>query len=275
MLRRHRFGVPALLVASVYLAVVVVAAVLAPATGGLGALWRVTLFTEAGEGAAVTWPNVLVPCAVGLAWAWALWQSLRGPLAGPPPEPDRDVQRLRAGLYTAAAVSCLYAVLPWWPWSAVVLDAAVMGAVAVLSQPVLRRDLVHVDRMRAAGVAGYAGTAAFEVLDVIGRPVPDVLSLVCAVATLIWIVLFLRVQWRDDRWRRATVRYGIAALVAPLAFIFIPMGMSLPIAEDLYVGAAGAFGALSLVWLARSAHDLADPRRQPAPPAPLSAQPQS
>ncbi|WP_449062445.1 hypothetical protein [Planomonospora algeriensis] len=273
MLRRHRFGVPALLIASVYLAVVVVAAVTAPATGDLGALWRVTLFTEADEDAAVTWPDMFVLCAVGTAWAWALWQSLRGPLAGPPPEPDRGVQRLRAGLYAAAAVSCLYAVLPWWPWPAVLLDAVVMGTVVVSLHPVLRRDLAYVDQMRVAGVVGYAGAAAFEVLDVIGRPIPDGLSLVCAVAALVWTVLLVQAQWRDGRWRRVTVWYGIAALVAPLGLL--SAGPLLALAGDLYVDAAGAaVSTLMLAWLARSAHDLADPHRQPVPPAPLSAQPQ-
>ncbi|MFI7445870.1 hypothetical protein ACIBQX_00090 [Nonomuraea sp. NPDC049714] len=55
-------------------------------TGDLGALWRLTLFTEVAEDVAVTWVNTLVLVAAGLPGAWALWQSLRGPLTGPPPE---------------------------------------------------------------------------------------------------------------------------------------------------------------------------------------------
>ncbi|MFD0888764.1 hypothetical protein ACFQ08_29860, partial [Streptosporangium algeriense] len=77
MLRRHRFGVPALLVAGLYLAAVVVAVVVARATGDLGALWRLTVFAGADEVTAVTWPNVISLVLAGTVWAWALWQGLR------------------------------------------------------------------------------------------------------------------------------------------------------------------------------------------------------
>jgi hypothetical protein len=59
-----------------------------------------TLFTEVQEGFAVTWLNVLVLFLAGMPWAWALWQSLRGPLAGPPPPLDRDARRLRVAALT-------------------------------------------------------------------------------------------------------------------------------------------------------------------------------
>ncbi|GAT71471.1 hypothetical protein PS9374_07162 [Planomonospora sphaerica] len=273
MLRRHRFGVPALLIVSVYLAVVAGAAVLVSATGELGALWRVTLFTEVDEDAAVTWPNVLVLCATGLAWAWALWQSLRGPLAGPSPILDRGVRRLRAGLYAAAAASWLFAVIPSWPRGTEILYAMVMCAVVEWFQPVLRRNLTRVAHMGTVGVLGYGGSAVFAALDGPASPVPDGLPLVCVVAALVWTVLALRAQWRDGRWRRATVRYGIAALLAPLGLM--SAGPLLALTGELHLDAAGAaVGTLMLVWLARSAHELADPPRQlAAPPAPLSAQP--
>jgi hypothetical protein len=116
VLRRHRFGVPALLITSVYVAAVAVAAVIALTAGDLGALWRLTLFTEVDESVVVTWPNVLILLLAGMSWAWALWQILRGPLAGSPPELDRDARRLRVGLYVAVASWLFYFLMSSWPW---------------------------------------------------------------------------------------------------------------------------------------------------------------
>jgi hypothetical protein len=94
--RRHRFGMPALLATGLYVGAVAVAAVIAPLAGDLGALWRLTLFTEVNEDVAVTWPNTFILVLAGLPCAWALWQSLRGPLAGPSPDLDREVRWLRS-----------------------------------------------------------------------------------------------------------------------------------------------------------------------------------
>jgi hypothetical protein len=87
---RHRFGIPALLTAGLYVGALAVAAVIALSAGDLGALWRLTLFTEPAEGVAVTWPNTLILVLAGMPCAWALWQGLRGPPAwwrteAPPP----------------------------------------------------------------------------------------------------------------------------------------------------------------------------------------------
>ncbi|GAA4237294.1 hypothetical protein FHR32_007324 [Streptosporangium album] len=270
MLRRHRFGVPALLIMSVYVVAVAVAAVIALTVGDLGALWRLTLFTEVDEGVAVTWPNVLILVLAGMAWAWALWQSLRGPLAGLPPELDRDARRLRVALYAAVASWLFYFLMSSWPWWVAVLDAVVMWAVVVLFQPVLVRNLKHADHARAAGVLAYGGAAAAEVLDVLDWPVPRWLPLVCGLAGLIWMVLVLRAQRRDGRWQRTTVLYGVASLVG-----FGSVGWLLASEGNVYDDAMTAADALMMIWLARSAHELADPRHQLAPPSPLPAQPQS
>lgn len=271
MPRHYRFGVPALLVTSVYVGAVAVAAVTAPAVGDLGVLWRLTLFREVDEGVAVTWPHVLVLVLAGLVWAWALWQSLRGPLAGPPSEPDRDVRRLRVALYAALAFWLFYFLLPWWPWWVTALDAAVMLVVVVRFQPVLGRDLEYADHMRGAGVLAYGGAAVAAVLDVLGRPIPGGVDLVCGLAGLVWMVLVLRAQWRDGRWRRATVLYGIASLVGAGS-----VGGIGAFAEEgnVYVNALTATQALLMIWLARSAHELADPRHRPAPPDPAPPDPE-
>ncbi|MEV6859460.1 hypothetical protein AB0M44_00435 [Streptosporangium subroseum] len=299
MLRRYRFGVPALLIVSVYVLAVAVAAVITLTVGDLGALWRLTLFTEVDEDTSATWPNVLVLVLAGTVPVWTLWQSLRGPLAGPAPELDRDTRRLRVALYAAVASWLLYFLLPSWHWWTA-LDAVAMWVVVIAFQPVLSRDLTHAGRMRivavpayegtagpepgvlrnlkhthrmrAAGVVAYGGTAVLEVLDVLDRPVPDGLSSICGLAALIWTVMVLWAQWRDGRWQRATVWYGVASLLVPVAFM--PVGLALVSEGNVYGDAMTATQTLMMIWLARSAHDLADPRHRPASPSLLPAQSQ-
>ncbi|TMR03514.1 hypothetical protein ETD86_53885, partial [Nonomuraea turkmeniaca] len=262
MPRRYRLGLPALLITGVYLVALAVAAVIALTSGDLAALRRLTLFTETAKDTTAAWANVLLPVLVGMAWAWALWQSLRGPLAGPPPELDRDARRLRVALYAAAGSWLLYPLLPAWPWWAVVLDAVVMWVVVLLFHPVLGRSLEYADRARAAGVLAYGGIAVIEVLDVLDVSTPGA-GLICGLAVLVWTVLVLRAQRRDSRWRPATVVYGIAALVAPVGVALV--GLLLAILENHANDLTSAGDALMVIWLARSAHDLADPRHQPSP----------
>jgi hypothetical protein len=266
---RRRLAVPALIITAVYVVALACAAVVAMATGDLGVLWWVALFTEADESVAVTWPNVLVLVLAGTLWAWALWQSLRGPLAGPPPELDRYARWLRAALYVATASGLLYSLVPSWPWWTMLPNAVVMCVVMVLFWPVLGRGLGYGDRAWIAGVlafGGYGGAAVIEVLIALDWQVTNGLVLFCALAGLIWTVLVLRAQWWDARWQRATVLYGIASLVVPFGFVLV--GPLLVIVGNVYVDATAATGALAVIWLARSAHDLADPRPQPAPPSP-------
>lgn len=269
--RRHlyRSGTPALLGTGLYVAALAVSAVIALTTGDLGVLWRLTLFTEIGDRVPVTWPAVLILVLAGMSWAWALWQSLRGPLAGPPPEPDRPAWRLRVALYVAAAFWALYQVMPVWPWWAAALDALVMCVIVVLFRPVLGSGLEHARLARTAGLLGNGGAAAFEVLDVLDWPTPNSLVLACGLAGLIWTVLILRAQRHDGRWRPATVRYGIAALVVP--FLLVLAGGLLASEGSVYADATAAAGALTLIWLTRSAHELASPHRRP--PSRLPARP--
>ncbi|MGI5285746.1 hypothetical protein ACQEVF_20740 [Nonomuraea polychroma] len=270
MPRRYRLGIPALLIVGVYVVALAVAAVIAMTTGDLGGLWRLTLFTEVDEDAAATWPSVLTLLLAGMAWAWALWQSLRGPMAGPPPELDRHTRRLRMALYATAASWLLNPLVPSWPHWALVLDAVLMCVVVVLFQPVLRRSLEHADFALGAGVLGYGGSAVITVIDVPDGLLPSGVGLICALAALVWMVLILRAQRWDGRWRRATFVYGITSMVAPIVMALV--GPLLAAAGGLY-DVLAATGALTVIWLTRSAHELADPRHQPAPPTPLAEQP--
>ncbi|MFI9594537.1 hypothetical protein [Nonomuraea sp. NPDC052265] len=259
MLRRHRSALPALLIAGLYGAALTAAAVVALISGDLGPLWGLTVFSTVTEGVAATGWNLLLLILAGLSWTWGIWQVLRGPLAGPPPQQDRKILRLRVALYVATATTWLLHVTAWIPVDATVIDSAAMYGVVLLFMRVLGRGRQY---MRGAGVLGYGGFTVIGVLDLAGLPVPDSVELICGLAVLAWTVLILRAQWDDDRWGTVTAKYGIAALVVP---IFLMLA-ALPFTDE--GSAVEALGAVSsvliMVWLARSAHDLAAPHHQPA-----------
>ncbi|MFI6499465.1 hypothetical protein [Nonomuraea typhae] len=282
-MRRHRLGIPALLLAAGYMVTVVVAAVSALVSDDIGLLVRLTLFYEletdpeptlqqllsSAASATVTWPKVIVLLAVGGMWAWALWQGLRGPVTGARPAADRNVRLLRVALYASVAVWLVYISVPEWPWWAAALEYLVMLGVAVAFCPLMRPIAGVAGLALFAGVTGNVLLITGEVLYALGwRAAERMLdsTALAAVTYTLWTILVLVVQWRDGRWRPATVRYGVAALLAPLALI-------LPLALLGIRGMSGdavdsVAGALTMIWLARSAHDLADPDSRPAPPRP-------
>ncbi|GAA3611049.1 hypothetical protein GCM10022419_115030 [Nonomuraea rosea] len=280
-MRRYRSGIPALLIAGAYASAVAVTAVLALNGGGVRGLWRLTMFYEADDDVAGTWQNVLVLVPAGAFTAWALWQTLRGPEAGTRPEPEAadrsDVRRLRVALYAAVGMWLLYVVLPDWPWWAAVVDSLTVAAVATLFHPVLRRTVRLADLARAAGVLGCLSVAAEVVFDELDWPAGERSATIAGLggmAQIFWMIMVFVAQWRDGRFRRSTVRYGAGYLLLPL--------LLLPVAWSL--GLAGGFGdvaetvtwapeILLMVWLARSAHDLAGPDARPAPSPPLLALP--
>ncbi|GAA3419702.1 hypothetical protein GCM10018952_60240 [Streptosporangium vulgare] len=96
------------------------------------------------------------------------------------------------------------------------IHSAVMWVVVLLFMRVLDRDREYT---RGAGVLGYGGFTVIGVLDLVGRPVPGWAETICGLAALAWTVLILRAQGGDDRWGRATVAYGIAALVVPILLL--------------------------------------------------------
>lgn len=262
MPRRYRSGLPALLITAAYLLVLAVAAVIALTGSGLDLLWRITVFSEVEQGVTATPANVLILVLAGLPWAWALWQGLRGPLTGPAPELDRRSRQLRMALYAAAGFWLLYALLPEWPWWAVVVEGALMWAVVRFFQPVLGGSLEFREYALGAGMLGYCGGAVLQVADILGLGAPDLLAGVCALAILVWTLLVLRAQRHDSRWRTATVVYGLAALVVPVVLILVSFALASE--GGVLLHAAASTEALGVIWLARSAHDLADPRNQPA-----------
>ncbi|MFI6298846.1 hypothetical protein ACIBEJ_45165 [Nonomuraea sp. NPDC050790] len=265
----YRLSLPALLVVGVYLLALAIVAVLALVTGDLDAMLRLTLIPVTDEEVPVTRTNLIILVLVGGMWAWTLWQGLRGPLTGPPPAADRDITRLRIALYVAAASWLIYPVSTFWTWWIGVLDAVVMLAVVWLFHPVLTRGDTKSDHMRTIGVAGYVCVAIFEVLDGFAVDLPGPL-LLGGLAALVWTVLLLRAQRNDSLWQTSTVVYGIASLV-----LMIISGLLDRLVEsvgDVPSAVSTCAGALTLIWLARSAHDLANPRHEPAPSPPVAAE---
>lgn len=271
-MRRYPPILPAVLVTGGYVAALVVAAVLALTGRDVGFLWRISLFVEADEDAAATWPTVLILFLAGGLWAWALWQTLRGLPSGKPRSADRETRPLRRALYAAVAFWAFYAVMPIWPWWAVVLDALLTSAVVVLFHPVLRRTVRHADLALGAGLLAQVSLAATEVFDVLdwrGAERAAALGGLADVGNLVWCVLVLMAQSRDGRWGRATVRYGMASLLVPV--VLLVGGTALSGAGDfyhVYDEAASAADALFVIWLARSAHELAAGPGGPAPYVP-------
>ncbi|MGJ6965951.1 hypothetical protein ACSDR0_28990 [Streptosporangium sp. G11] len=267
MSRRHRSALPALLVTGLYGAALTVAVVVALISGDLGPLWWLTLFATVTEGVAATGQNLLLLVLAGLSWAWGIWQILRGPPAGPPPQQDRNTLRLRVALYVATATIWLLHVTTSSTWAyATVIDSAVMWVIVLLFMRVLGGDRQYT---RGAGVLGYGGFTVIGVLDLVGWSVPDEVESICGLAGLVWTVLVLRAQGGDDRWGTATVAYGIAALASPIFLVLA----ALPFPDE--GSAVEALGVVSsvlmMIWLARSAHDLAAPRHQPAAQTTLGA----
>ncbi|QYC43681.1 hypothetical protein Nocox_30485 [Nonomuraea coxensis DSM 45129] len=256
MLRRHRLGVPAFIVTGVYLSALVVAVVVALAAGDLGALWWMTLFAAPDASIQATWLNVLLLTLAGLVVAWALWEFLRGPLTGASAEQDRDTWRLRVALYVAAASTLVNPFLVSWSlWGTVVSFVPMVGVVLLLS-PVVGRTRRHVLILLVCGILGYGGAAVGLGLALSGHAV-GALGLVAGFGSLIWNVLVLRAQWDNDRFQRATVKYGILALVLPLV-LMMAGGLS-GVPREVYDDVVAVAGVLAVVWLARSAHDLDAP----------------
>ncbi|MFC5826520.1 hypothetical protein [Nonomuraea insulae] len=265
MLRRHRSTLPALLITGLYGAALTVAVVIALISGSLGPLWWLTLFAPVAEGVAATGQNLLLLVLAGLSWTWGIWQILRRPPAGPPSQQDRNTRRLRVALYASAATTLLLHVTASIWAGTVVIDSAVMCVVVLLFMRVLGGDRPY---MRGAGVLGYGGFTVIEVFDLAGWPMPGVAEMICGLTALAWWALALQAQRYDDRWGTVTVVYGIAGLVSPF---FLTLALPFTDEKSAVEALSVVPSVLIMIWLARSAHDLAASRHQPAAQTTLGA----
>ncbi|MER6178231.1 hypothetical protein [Streptosporangium sp. NPDC001681] len=255
--RRYRFGWLAAFVVGGYLAAVVAFGVVALVSGDDRVLrLLVVLPGEPGVGR-----QVLFLLLVGAAQCWALWQILRGRVAGEIGEQGRVVRLLRVALYVNVALFSLDWFAAYLPWRTYDLEDLGQLALVVLFYRVLD-GASRALRLTAlvAGtldVAGSIGAEVFDALDLRSLEEGSEIVQLNGWTWLLWMLLTVVAQAGDGRWGRDTVWSGVASmvlpfLVAPLVFAFI----------DDYSAFTPLLGVVTLfrpVWLARSAHDLAGP----------------
>ncbi|WP_329084850.1 hypothetical protein [Streptosporangium sp. NBC_01469] len=277
-MRRHRFGRFAAFVAAGYLTAIIVAAVITLVIGD-GDLLRGLVFHWEGP-----WPDqnprwqVFPLVLAGGVQGWALWQILRGRVAGETGEAGRHIRRLRVVLYASLAANLISEFGPDLPQGAYVVVEIGQLALVVLFYRVLD-GASRVLRLTAlvVGTLDVLGSIGEGVSDEFGsQSVENVFELVQldGLVWAFWMLLTLVAQARDGRWGRGTVWSGATCMTLPL--LAIPMTFGLPYSgELLFTVAYLLFNVLLPVWLARSAHDLAGPRakavRRRERPVPVKA----
>lgn len=300
-MRRYRFGRLAALVAAGYVTVVTALAVLqSPADEDD----FMSLMPVSPAPSAPSWWPVTYQILLGAVHGWLLWLILRGrPVAEraqPPEQPEqpeqperpetrrpRAVRRLRAVLYLCAldllADELFYGFLYGLDLPArellshVQAGLEICNAVGWLALALLffqvAGGLPRALRITALVAGSLSGVAE------VGYAVTDALSAWTAgqifgllglsgMPFVLWQALTLAAQARDGRWRRSTVWWG--ALPVALSFFLTPLvtGVLSVFSAELALLAEAPAGAVlslsTLVWLIRSARDLANP---PAPAA--------
>nr|BFE82783.1 hypothetical protein GCM10020093_053840 [Planobispora longispora] len=266
--RRYRFGRPAAFVAIGYMLTVLVAAVIA-LTDDDRFLWRL-LFSDyrSGPREDPTGWSVLLPVLAGGAQGWALWQILRGRVAGDRARPRGAVRWLRWALYANLVLHLLfYRFLDypdaWWVnvcWSLLELALVLLfhRVLTGVSRP-LRFTVLAAGTFVMIASIGAQVTGALG-LDAAGEMFGH--ALLDGTSWTLWTVLLIVAQARDGRWGRTTVWAGVASLAMPLLIPSLLLGFHSP-GEDSYPALVISIWAVSHiftpVWLARSAHDLAGP----------------
>ncbi|MEV0620075.1 hypothetical protein AB0I81_42620 [Nonomuraea sp. NPDC050404] len=264
----------------------VVLAVLSQVTGDIIPLWRVVADRRGHmsggfmDDAIQPWPMLAVALVlVAMVQAWALREVLRGRLRGEPARYGGQVRLLRIALYVMAGYDlALFLPIPylWWLW--VINDVVLLVAVWLLFR-VLRggtRPWPRVFMLATGTLSGMYGllhTIAYGLGDYLSW-LPDWTWALTALWPL-WMASVLVAQARDPRWSRRTVRVGVFAVV----MWFFGSGGGISIGGFSYYGSVpwelllstilGASSVFTLVWSARSAHDLGslqppEPRTVPA-----------
>lgn len=261
---------------------VVVFGVIAAVSGDSEVVWWLVVHQAWSPPLDMGWYALVLVLAGGVQ-GWALWQILRGRVAGEDAGPDRHVRRLRRVLYVYLAIRLTFYLVfflpsPWW------VDIArdvVRLALVVLFHRVLHgtpRALRFV--ALAAGTLGVVGSIGEEVFDeldvhaveqIFDLAGPDGLLWLLWLLWSLWMVLILVAQARDGRWGGVTVWSGAASML--LALLVVPLAFGLAgdfggfrdHAITVILGLFEAQAVLMLVWLARSAHDLAGPHAGAVP----------
>ncbi|WP_030913315.1 hypothetical protein [Streptosporangium amethystogenes] len=247
--RRYRFGWPAAFVVGGYLAAVLAFGVVALVSGDDRILrLLVALRGEPGMG----W-QVLLLLLAGVAQGWALWQILRGRVAGEIGEQGRAVRLLRVALYVNVALFLPDLFAAYLPWRTYGLEELGQLALVVLfhrvldgaSRPLRLTALVAGTLDVAGSIGAEAFGGVFEIVQLNGW------------TWLLWMLLTVVAQAGDGRWGRGTVWSGVAAMVLPL--FVAPLVFALIDDYSAFTPLLGVVALFRPVWLARSAHDLAGP----------------
>ncbi|MGW4799784.1 hypothetical protein ACWEPC_45950, partial [Nonomuraea sp. NPDC004297] len=245
---RYRFGRPAAVAVALYLTAVAVAA------GYDGGRWFAVVATTR------FWPSDdgvrLLPAAIGVLNAWALWQILRGPAAPRAGALPRDVVWLRRLLYADVAGDLLL-------WDLLddlsdVAEYAARWAVWTATMVLLVRVLAGVSarfRIIALGL-GLTGLLAAAVRPFAESPLLTALFLV-GMVTFGCKAMIIAAQGRDGRFSAVTVAIGWTALLVPQVYALFPVAART--ASDGLSLVVHALGGLIVVWAARTAHELAAP----------------
>ncbi|MFF4196751.1 hypothetical protein [Nonomuraea sp. NPDC001831] len=251
---RHRYGRPAAVAVALYLTA---AAVAAWYDGGRWFVAVATAGVRPWDGEAR-----LLPAAICVLNAWALWQILRGPVRAGAGALPRDVVWLRRLLYADVAGDLLLwdlldrlsglaeYVARWAVWAATMLLL-----VRVLTGVTARFRMIAL----GLGLAGVLGAALrpFAAIPLLWLSVP------LALATLACRAMIIAGQGRDGRFGAVTLAVGWTALLVPQAYSLLQAGRLTFDGLSLVVQ---ALDGLLVVWAARTAHELAVPR-QDAPVA--------
>ncbi|QYC41894.1 hypothetical protein Nocox_21450 [Nonomuraea coxensis DSM 45129] len=275
-MRRHRFGRLAACLAALYLAAVIVLAVVGLVTGDLVPLWRVVADQNGYMAAEIRpWPwlpVLLVPIAAVQAWAY--WEVLRGRLRGEPARHGRDVRLLRIALYsTVVYVLTWHLPIPYLWWLSLVADVIELATIWLFFR-VLRETVRN--WLRVLMLVTGTLSVVHDVVTTIAYQTGNYLfagqnwTWALDVLWSAWLASLLVAQARDPRWSGATVRAGVIAVLFSLlssgSLSIVAFGGSLDVVpwKLLIPSLLGAVSVFSLVWLARSAHDLGTLQ----PPAP-------
>ncbi|MFK4042933.1 hypothetical protein ACI2LC_44640 [Nonomuraea wenchangensis] len=267
-MRRHRFGRLAAGFSALYLAAVLVLAVVGLVTGDLVPLWRVVADPNgylADEIRPWPWlPALLVPIAAVQAWAYR--EVLRGRLLGETARHGRDVRILRVALYVMVVYVLTWRLpIPYLWWLSLVADGVELAAIwlffRVLRQTIRRWPRVLMLMTGTLSVVhDVVTTIAYQTGNYLfaGQSWTWVLDILWSA----WLVSLLVAQSRDPRWSGATVRAGVIAVlfsllsfgsVSIVAFGGSPDAVPWKLLMPSLLGAVSVF---SLIWWARSAHDL-------------------
>lgn len=256
------------LAASAFLALTVGSVILSLAIGTATPAWVVTMWYPPDEivGNSSPVPVLGGLLLLGLVKSWTLWQVLRGP-ALKAASTWGAAAWLRLLLYANAVWLLIPSFLPGpvetiigltlWVPALVLLVVVLTGSGRPFRLVLLLLGLVEPARSLTYGLADAAAEPRLFV-----SPAYQVTAMAAALATFVMTVMLLLAQRRDGRWSRVTLLIGLGTFAS---------GFLAELVDSLTRGGtiesiAEAMDVLSIVWLARTAHEL---NREPSRKAPL------